>query len=130
MLYHLTPAYFIKNRNSEANDASKDRDNVKPDNHNDSDNNIQTQTKDSSPLPYSASGRTSPPHLSSSPGPSTLPYWRSISVSTRWRWDDILHTENDVDEEGNNEENVSADLVLSNLSTPYDAIHCIPCIAV
>ena len=114
MLYHLTPAYFIKHRNSEANDATKHEDNVK----NDSDNinfaqNFPSQTKDSSSLPC-----PSPSQLSSSPGPSTLPYWRSISVSTRWRWDDILHTENDVDEEGNNEECASADLVVSNISYP------------
>ena len=114
MLYHLTPAYFIKHRNSEANDATKHEDNVK----NDSDNisfaqNFPSQTKDSSSLPC-----PSPSQLSSPPGPSTLPYWRSISVSTRWRWDDILHTENDVDEEGNNEECASADLVVSNISYP------------
>jgi hypothetical protein len=129
MLYHLTPSYFIKQRaantDSDRVDTTKHDDKVT---HNSQDDavssevteecppqnisitsgrrstqqslnqqlqNISSQIQESSPPPCSSTGRTSPPC------PTSPPSWRSISVSTRWRWDDIWHTENDVQIEGN-----------------------------
>ena len=120
MLYHLTPSYFIKHRaaniTSDRDDTTKHGDKVTHASHDEFESseqaqecpqqdssmnrdkelfihrhsqNILSQTQESSPPPCSPSGRTSPPS------------WRSISVSTRWRWDDIWHTENDVQREGN-----------------------------
>ena len=112
MLYHLTPSYFIKHRaaniTSDKGDTNKHDDKVINTTQNDCEslekalecsqqdisnieqsNHMQSQTQKSSPPPCSPSGRTSPPS------------WISISVSTRWRWDDIWHTENDVQREGN-----------------------------
>ena len=112
MLYHLTPSYFIKHRaaniTSDRDDTSEHADKVTQASQDDSASSEQaqecpppdqfiikhtqkmlSQTQESTPPPCSPSGRTSPPS------------WRSISVSTRWRWDDIWHTENDFQREGN-----------------------------
>jgi hypothetical protein len=126
MLYHLTPSYFIKQKAaSDRDDTTKHGDNVTHTSQDDAISsevlkecptqnislssksrstqqslnqqlpNISSQIQESSPPPCSPTGRRSPPC------PTSPPSWRSISVSTRWKWDDILRTENDVQIEGN-----------------------------
>ena len=135
MLYHLTPAYFIKHRTSTAGhsdgvDATNQGDkvkNVSRDNgekitnvtftkNTQESQNMSSQPKDSSASP---TGRTSPPCPSSPPCHSSPPSWRSISVSTRWRWDDIWHTQTEVQMEGNIKENTNSFLFKSFVDMYY-----------
>ena len=67
---------------------------------------VQNTSVDSYTKHMSNTGRISPPCSTSPtsrispPCPTSPPSWRSVSVSTRWRWDDIWNTVNTVQEEG------------------------------